>query len=83
MTSTSKECEHGSVQKPNWYRIGTWGAVVIIAYFLVTEHLAHTIQALPYLLLLACPLMHFFMHGKHHDDHHGSHGHHKEKENQS
>jgi hypothetical protein len=39
------------------------------AYFLLTEHRAHTIQALPWLILLACPLMHVFMHGGH-----GSHG---------
>ena len=39
------------------------------AYFLLTEHLAHVIGALPYLLLLACPLMHVFMHGGH-----GGHG---------
>ncbi len=41
----------------------------VAAYFLLTEHLAHVIGALPYLLLLACPLMHIFMHG--------GHGHHK------
>ena len=43
------------------------------AYFLLTEHLAHVIGALPYLLLLACPLMHVFMHGGHggHDHGHG------------
>jgi hypothetical protein len=37
-------------------------------YFLVTEHLAHTIYALPYLLILSCPLMHLFMHGNHSHD---------------
>ena len=34
----------------------------VLAYFLLTEHLAHTMGAVPYLLLLSCPLMHFFMH---------------------
>jgi hypothetical protein len=43
----------------------------IAAYFLLTEHLAHVIGVLPYLLLLACPLMHLFMHHGH--GHHGSH----------
>ena len=38
-------------------------------YFLLTEHRAHFFGALPYLLLLACLLMHFFMHRGH-----GGHG---------
>jgi hypothetical protein len=50
-----------------------WGLVVfavIALYFLLTEHRAHTIAALPWLLLLACPLMHFFMHRGHRSHHH-------------
>ena len=46
--------------------------IVFIAaggYFLWTEHQAHILIALPYLILLLCPLMHIFMHR-----HHGSHG---------
>ena len=46
--------------------------LVIGAVLLVTEHRAHLagwIPYWPYLLLLACPLMHLFMHGGH-----GSHG---------
>ena len=35
------------------------------AYFLLTEHYAHTMQALPWLFVLACPLMHVFMHRGH------------------
>jgi hypothetical protein len=42
------------------------GAVGV--YYLLTEHLTHVTQAIPYLFLLACPLMHF-LHG------HGHHGH--------
>jgi hypothetical protein len=50
--------------------------LVIAGYFLWTEHQAHVWAALPYLpwlLLLACPLLHLFMHGGHggHDDHQG------------
>lgn len=48
------------------------GLVVIgsaAAYFLWSEHLAHIVGALPFLLLLACPLMHVFMQGGH--GHHG------------
>jgi hypothetical protein len=37
---------------------------------LVTEHTAHVFGVLPYLLILACPLMHIFMH----HGHHGGHG---------
>ena len=36
----------------------------IAAFFVVTEHTAHALGALPYLLLLACPLLHLF-HGGH------------------
>lgn len=37
----------------------------VAGYFLLTEHLAHVVGFLPYLLLLACPLMHLFMHHGH------------------
>jgi len=43
------------------------GFALIAGYFLVMEHQAHVFNALPYLLLLACPLLHLF-HG------HGGHG---------
>ena len=49
---------------------GRWvfvGFIAIAAYFILTEHRAHAIQYLPFLLLLACPIMHLF-HG------HGGHG---------
>jgi len=52
------------------------GFLVIAAYFLVTEHRAHLYGWLSsygiWLLLLACPLMHLFMHGGH-----GGHGSHR------
>lgn len=38
---------------------------------LFAEHKIHILNALPYLLLLLCPLMHFFMHGGKHDHHNG------------
>lgn len=37
----------------------------IAAFFVITEHQAHLWGWLPFLLLLACPLMHLFMHGRH------------------
>lgn len=39
------------------------GAVGV--YYLLTEHLTHLTQAIPYLFLLACPLMHLFGHHGH------------------
>jgi hypothetical protein len=39
------------------------------ALYLITRHWEHTVGVLPYLALLACPLMHLFMHRGHH---HGS-----------
>ena len=42
------------------------------AYFLVTEHRAHLYGWWPYALLLACPLIHLFMHGGHGTRGHGS-----------
>lgn len=52
---------------------GKWvliGFLAIAAFFLWTEHRAHLLGYLPYLLILACPLMHLFHHGGH--KHHGS-----------
>jgi hypothetical protein len=51
----------------------TCGFIVVVGFFLLTEHTAHVFGVLPYLLILACPLMHLFMH---HGDRggHGGHG---------
>lgn len=38
---------------------------VAAAAYLFSQHLTHTLAFLPYLLLAACPLMHFFHHGHH------------------
>lgn len=51
--------------------------MAIAAFYLFTEHLAHLLGALPFLLLLACPLMHLFMHHGHGT--HGSHDKNKER----
>lgn len=47
-------------------------ALVLITILLIIEHWSHLIIALPYLVLIACPIMHLFVHGghpsgKHHD----------------
>lgn len=39
--------------------------LVIAGFYLITEHTAHTLGALPYLLILLCPILHLFMHGSH------------------
>ena len=44
------------------------GFMIVAGYFLFTEHRAHlggVLYYLPFLFLLACPLMHIFMHGEH------------------
>jgi hypothetical protein len=45
---------------------------VVLGYFLITEHRAHLFGALPYLLVLLCPLMHLFMHHGHGGHDHGA-----------
>ncbi|TDX22546.1 DUF2933 family protein [Modicisalibacter xianhensis] len=41
------------------------GFAFIAFFFLWQEHRAHLLGALPWLFVLACPLMHVFMHGGH------------------
>lgn len=48
------------------------GFLAIGAFFLLTEHRAHLLGILPFLLLLLCPLLHMF-HG--HGSHEGHAGH--------
>ncbi len=45
-------------------------AVFLLAagYFLITEHRAHVIQWLPWVLILGCVFMHLFMHSGHGHD---------------
>jgi len=52
------------------------GFAAIAGFFLWTEHRAHLLGALPYVLFLLCPLMHLF-HGRH-----GGHGDGDEHRNQ-
>ena len=49
------------------------GFMVIAGFFLLSEHRAHLFGVLPYLLLLACLLMHIFMHHGHGRHGHGEH----------
>ena len=65
-----------------WY--GSRGVVVIamiavvVAFFVIREHWEHLAGRWVYILLLLCPLMHFFGHGGH-----GGHGTNKENDEQS
>lgn len=45
------------------------GFLLVAGFYLLTEHTAHLFGVLPFLLILACPLMHLF-------HHHGHGGHH-------
>lgn len=57
-----------------------WPALVVFAaialFLLWEEHEAHLLGALPYLILLLCPLMHVFMHRGHGRGKDGPHDHH-------
>ena len=45
------------------------GFFAIAAFFLLSEHRAHALGLLLILLLLACPMMHIFMHRGHDKEH--------------
>lgn len=47
-------------------------ALSAAAFYLLAEHTAHVFRFLPYLFVLACPLMHVFMHHGHGHQHRDS-----------
>lgn len=49
--------------------VAALGLIAAASYFLLVEHRDHLIAFLPYVILLACPFMHLFMHRGH-----GRHG---------
>jgi hypothetical protein len=53
------------------------GFAALAVVLLWEEHKAHILGAIPFLFLLACPLLHVFMHGGH-----GGHGDHKARSDQ-
>ena len=57
------------------------GFLAIAGFLLFTEHRAHVLGAFLWLAVLACPLMHFFMHHGHGG--HGGHGSHGDQERDS
>lgn len=61
--------QHAPLNNPS-RRYSAWtGAaimvVVMVAFYVLREHWGHVLGYAPYLILLACPLMHIFMHGGH------------------
>lgn len=67
MNDENEKCH---ISKSRWV---FYGFIAIAIFLLFTEHRAHVLGVLPYLLLLACPLMHLFMHHGHHS--HSAHDH--------
>ena len=64
MQHTGHQEDRNSTPRNFWSR----GNIVLIAFlaiagfYLIAEHRAHVWGYLPFLLLLACPLLHMFMH---------------------
>ncbi|HEY8189058.1 MAG TPA: DUF2933 domain-containing protein [Micavibrio sp.] len=53
----------------SWKGVALTLVLAGISFYLLTVHREHLAVVLPYLFLLACPLMHIFGHG-HHGHHH-------------
>ena len=62
-TTTEVNPQHEPSHIPMW--MGLCFFLAIAAFFLWQEHRAHMLGVLPYLLLLACPIIHLFMHRGH------------------
>lgn len=61
--------EHPQPARATIVRWAFWLFAAVGAYYLLTEHRAHLLDYLPYVLLMACPLMHLFGHGHDHRGH--------------
>ena len=76
MQHTGHQEDQNSAPRNIWSR----GNIVLVAFlaiagfYLIAEHRAHFFGYLPLLLLLACPLLHMFMHGRHGRHGGGQHG---------
>ena len=66
-TATEPNAQREPFRIPAW--LGLCLFLAIAAFFLWEEHRAHILGALPYALLLLCPIIHLFMHRGH-----GGHG---------
>lgn len=57
---------HERLQHKGWFQSNRtqwilFGFLAVAAFFLLTEHTAHFLGVLPYLIFLLCPLMMLFM----------------------
>jgi hypothetical protein len=76
MTTTETKPKIAVPRIPWWLGAVLFAAIAV--FFLWEEHKAHFLGALPWLLLLACPLIHLFMHRGHgQGDASGHEGHHQ------
>ena len=55
------------IQSPTGFVV--LGLAAFVAVYLVTEHTSHVLKLLPYIFLLLCPLLHFFMMRGMHEQH--------------
>ena len=60
MTSSPPAVERSRLRLPFW--VALLAFLAIAGFFLWTEHRAHLMGALPYALLLLCPLIHVLRH---------------------
>jgi hypothetical protein len=62
---------HSGIQDWLLSRTGaaTCVALAVLGYLTYAGHSTHLLGASPFLLILSCPLMHFFMHHGHHHHH--------------
>lgn len=61
--SSNEERKQNSSRSFRFSNLIIFAFLGILLFFLFTEHRAHLFGFLPYLLILACPLMHLF-HGR-------------------
>lgn len=79
LSTTPLECTHMASTLPK--RAGSLAVAtlaIMVVYYLLTRHAAHTFGALPYLLILACPLAHLFGHRHRHGNGHAHETSHRE-----
>ena len=69
MTHRHTARTRGWLQTPGGWAL--LGFLAIAAFFLISEHRAHVLGALPYVLLLLCPVLHLLLHRGHGSGHAG------------